>query len=186
MHRVFKSSSLWSQRLPRHAKNGSNVTNLSSDSLPLLKLEEFLPYRLAVLESMVSAAFASAYLRYDLSMTEWSVLMRLGEAGEMTGKALGDKNQMHKTKVSRTVAALLQKGLVSSRPNPVDLRATFINLTPRGKVVYDECIPLAAEFLERLEAAVPVADRQALDRSLENLAKRSRQLIYDGAGRTSI
>jgi DNA-binding MarR family transcriptional regulator len=161
------------------------VTDLITDSPATLKLEEFLPYRLAVLASLVSKGFARSCGRYDLSMTEWSVLTRLGEAGEITGKALGDKNQMHKTKVSRTVAVLLQKGLISSRPNPVDLRATFLRLTPRGLAVYEECTPLAAEFLKRLEADIPAADRQALDRSLANLARRSRELTYDGVGLSS-
>jgi DNA-binding MarR family transcriptional regulator len=161
-------------------KNGSNVVELVADrTVAPLKLEEFLPYRLAVLSSVVSRALSRMYARHDLGQSEWLVLMSLGESGPTTAKALGAKNQMHKTKVSRVVAELLKRELVARRPNQIDLREAFLELTPHGKGLYDECAPLAVEFVMRLGTAISPEDRQVLDRSLTRLAERAQKLISD-------
>jgi DNA-binding MarR family transcriptional regulator len=147
-----------------------------------LKLEEFLPYRLAILSSVVSNALANLCQRHDLTVGEWLALMSLGELGMMTAKGLGIKNQMHKTKVSRIVAGLLERQLISRRSNQIDLRESFLQLTPLGKSLYDECAPRAVEFLKRLEDSVSAEDRAVLDRCLRNIGERSRRLITDSSG----
>ena len=156
------------------------MTELVADgTVPSLKLEEFLPYRLAVLSSMVSRVVAQVYARHGLNLGEWLVLMTLGEFGPMTAKAIGARNRMHKTKVSRAVAALLARELIGRAPNEVDLRQSFLSLTPLGKRFYEEYAPLVADVGKRLEDAIPEADRAALDRCLIKLAVRSAQLMSE-------
>src|SRR5689334_9121666 len=162
----------------RHTQNGSNVTELVVDgTIPSLKLEEFLPYRLAVLSSMVSRAVAPVYARHGLNLGEWLVLMSLGEFGPMTAKAVGTRNRMHKTKVSRALAALLERGIIGRAPNHIDLRQSFLSLTPLGKGLYEEYAPQIAKVARSLEDAVPAADRAALERCLIKLTARSEQLM---------
>ena len=150
---------------------------VANDTAPRLKLEEFLPYRLAILSSAVSNALMQVNAHHDFSVGEWLVLMSLGELGPMTSKGLGTRNYMHKTKISRIVAALLQRGLILRKPNLTDRREAFLLLTSDGEGVYDECAPRAADFVRRLEDAIPLADRAALNRCLTGLAVRSEQLI---------
>jgi predicted transcriptional regulator len=88
----------------------------------LLKLDDFLPHRLNVLSSLVSQALTSVYGRYGIGIPEWRVLVTLGENGVMTGKAVGAHTHMHKTKVSRAVAQLEQRKLVSRRTNRAHAR----------------------------------------------------------------
>src|SRR5436305_14704270 len=83
----------------------------------VLKLEDFLPHRLNVLSSLVSHALTHVYGRYGISIPEWRVLVTLGENGVMTGKAIGAQTHMHKTKVSRAVAELAQRRVLSRRAN---------------------------------------------------------------------
>ena len=73
---------------------------------PLLRLEDFLPHRLNVLSSLVSQALTRVYGRYGIGIPEWRVLVSLGQFGVMTGKEIGSRTHMHKTKVSRAVAQL--------------------------------------------------------------------------------
>ena len=98
-------------------------------------------------------------------------------------KALGAKNRMHKTKVSRIVATLLARGLISRRSNYADLRQSLLHLTPLGQHLHEECTPLAADLAKRLEDAIEVADREVVDRCLTRLMARSEQLISAGAHR---
>jgi len=143
----------------------------------LLKLDDFLPHRLNVLSSLVSQALTSVYGRYGIGIPEWRVLVTLGENGVMTGKAVGAHTHMHKTKVSRAVAQLEQRKLVSRRTNRADMRESFLSLTPAGRTIYEEVAPRALEFTQRLAEAVPLADRAAFDRAVKLLTKRSGDLV---------
>jgi DNA-binding MarR family transcriptional regulator len=161
-------------------KNGSNVVELVADgTVSALKLEEFLPYRLSVLSTVVSRALLQIYARHDLGDSEWLVLMTLGEAGSITAKGLGARIHMHKTKVSRVVAELLKRELISRRVNQTDQRESFLQLSSRGRELYEEYTSLAVDFVERLGTAISAEDRQSLDRSLARLADKARKLISD-------
>jgi len=146
------------------------------DAAPL-KLEEFLPYRLNVLASLVSQALSRIYVeRYGLGVPEWRVLVTLGEFGVMTGKAVGAHSHMHKTKVSRAVAELEKRKLLTRRANRADLRETFLSLTPAGRTIYEDLAPGALEFARRLIDVVDAADRPAFERAMQRLTERSRAL----------
>ena len=147
---------------------------------PLLKLEEFLPHRLNVLSSLVSLALTRVYGRYGIGIPEWRVLVTLGESGAMTGKAIGAQTHMHKTKVSRAVAQLEERKLLTRRANRADLREAFLSLTPSGRTIYEELAPSALAFMERLAEVVATADRPAFDRAVTQLTKRSAELVAEG------
>ena len=72
-----------------------------------LVLEEFLPYRLNILSTIVSQGFARLYsARFGISIPEWRVVAMLGQHGTLTSKAVGQRTHMHKTMVSRAVSDL--------------------------------------------------------------------------------
>lgn len=151
------------------------------DNAPL-KLEEFLPYRLNVLASFVSQALSRIYVeRYDLGVPEWRVLVTLGQYGVMTGKAVGIHSHMHKTKVSRAVAELEKRKLISRRANRADLREAFLSLTPAGRAIYLDLAPGALEFATRLAEVVEPQDRPAFERAVKRLTERSRALADEVA-----
>lgn len=162
---------------PRPHDTGSNR---APPLRPLLKLEEFLPYRLNVLASLTSEALSRAYGRhYGIGLPEWRVLVTLGEFGTMTGKAVGTHSHMHKTKVSRAVAMLERRRLVTRRPNRTDMRESLLSLSPSGRLVYEALVPVAVEFSRRLEEVIDPADRAAFDRALRRLAECSATLAVE-------
>src|SRR6202008_246287 len=142
-----------------------------------LKLEDFLPHRLNVLSSLVSQALTRVYGRHGIGIPEWRVLVTLGENGVMTGKAVGAQTHMHKTKVSRAVAQLEQRKFLSRRANRADLRESFLSLTPAGPEVYEDLPPPAHVFMARFAELVAPADRPAFDRAMNQLTKRSAELV---------
>lgn len=142
-----------------------------------LKLDEFLPYRLNVCSALVTQALSRIYAaRYKIGVPEWRVLVTLGEFGNMTAKTIGLHSHMHKTKVSRAVALLERRKLVSRKANRDDLREAFLSPTPAGRDIYDELAPAALEFVRQLMETVDPADRAALNRVLSKLIERSAQL----------
>ena len=145
-----------------------------------LKLDDFLPYRLNVCASLVSQALSRIYAeRYKIGVPEWRVLVTLGQFGMMTAKAIGIHSYMHKTKVSRAVALLERRKLITRRANRADMREAFLSLTTTGREVYDELAPMALNFARHLLQTVEPADRAALDRALKKLTERSAQLTTE-------
>jgi DNA-binding MarR family transcriptional regulator len=147
-----------------------------------LKLEEFLPYRLNVVASLVSQALSRIYAaRYGIGVPEWRVLVTLGQYGVMTGKAIGAHSHMHKTKVSRAVAQLEKRKLIARRANRADLRESYLTLTPAGRTMYEDLAPIALDFTARLSDAIDPADRDAFNRAIDRLTERSTKLAAEVA-----
>jgi DNA-binding MarR family transcriptional regulator len=153
----------------------------AADQAPL-KLETFLPYQLNVVASLVSLALSRVYARrYGIGVPEWRVLVTLGQYGVMTGKAIGAHTHMHKTKVSRAVALMEKRRLVTRRPNRADKREAFLSLTASGRTMYEEVAPHALDFAERLMQILDPADRAAFHRALRRLTARSAELVGEVA-----
>src|ERR1700733_5618742 len=153
-----------------------------------LKLEQFLPYRLNVVASLVSQALSRVYARrYRIGVPEWRVLVTLGQYGVMTGKAIGTHSHMHKTKVSRAVALLEKRRLLARRVNRADMRESFLSLTAPGRAMYEELAPHAQDFARRLTEILTPGDRDAFDRAVRQLTDRSAELVTEAfeGGRTA-
>lgn len=148
----------------------------------LLKLEEFLPYQLAVVASLVSQALSRVYARrYRIGVPEWRVLVTLGQFGVLTGKAIGVRTLMHKTKVSRAVAVLEKRKLLVRKANHADMRESFISLTASGRAMYEELAPHAVEFNRKLTDFLSAGDQETFNRALQQITDRSARLVEEAA-----
>src|SRR5271169_6601280 len=151
------------------ADPAADVPEPAIDHAPL-KLEQFLPYQLNVVASLVSQALSRVYARrYRIGVPEWRVLVTLGQYGIMTGKAIGAHTHMHKTKVSRAVAYLEKRKLLLRRANREDMRESFLSLTAAGRAMYEELAPHALDFARRLTEILSPVDRDAFDRAIRIL-----------------
>lgn len=150
---------------------------------PRLVLESFLPYRLNVLAEVVSQSLSRLYSkRYGLSVAEWRVIATLGQYDQMTATAICAHSHMHKTKVSRAVTALADRGLVARAANAKDLREAILMLTADGRRVYDEFVPEATAFAEGLTEGLGEAERALIETTITRLIERSEALAADLAG----
>ena len=159
------------------AKTESGKADSEPAEKSLLQLEGFLPHRLNVLSSLVSQALTQVYSKYGIGIPEWRVLVTLGQFGVLTGKTIGARTHMHKTKVSRAVAQLEARKFVTRKANRADLREAFLSLTPTGRAVYEELAPRARDFTEKLSEVVSASDRAAFDRAVAQLTERSAELV---------
>jgi DNA-binding MarR family transcriptional regulator len=145
-----------------------------------LQLQRFLPYQLNVVSSLVSQALSRVYARrYGIGVPEWRVLVTLGQFGLMTAKAIGAHTHMHKTKVSRAVAQMEKRRLITRRANRDDMREAFLSLTASGRTMYEEVAPHAIDFARRLTEILTHADREAFNRALQQLTARSAELVAE-------
>ncbi|MGL5446951.1 MAG: MarR family winged helix-turn-helix transcriptional regulator [Rhabdaerophilum sp.] len=154
-----------------------NLKSLAPDNSAAIELEGFLPYRLNVLATSVSQSLAKVYGdRFGISIPEWRVLATLGQFKEFTAREIGLHSHMHKTTVSRAVAALAERQLIARRPNRDDMREAFLTMTPKGQVIYLEIVPLARAFAEHLAEGLSHEELQLLDGLISRLMGRVARL----------
>jgi len=150
----------------------------ATDGEALLLLEEFLPYQLSVLADTMSQSLSRLYSeRHGLGIPEWRVIANLGQRGTMTATEIGGHAQMHKTKVSRAVSGLVDRGYVIRERNRADQREALLQLTPEGRAVYADLVPSAKAFNTALESMLNETERTVLRTALERLTSRSRDLV---------
>lgn len=116
-------------------------------------LEQFLPYRLNRAAEAVSAGFAVNYrARHGMTRSEWRALALLGATGGITATEITRHSGMHKTKVSRAVAALETRGWLARTADPEDRRLERLELTPAGLAAFADLIEAAKSYEDGLHA----------------------------------
>ena len=135
-----------------------------------LELDRFLPYRLAVLTSAMSAAIATHYAdRYGLSIPQWRTLAVLARRPGLTAAEITARGAMDKVAVSRAVTGLVARGLVRRRTVARDRRSSSLTLTARGRTVYGEIAPWARDYEQALLVVLSASERRVLDDALDKL-----------------
>lgn len=142
-----------------------------------LDLARFLPYRLSVLTNRVSNAIARTYAeRFDLTIPEWRVMAVLGGLSNLSATEVAQRTAMDKVQVSRAIARLVARKRVQRILDPGDARVTRLALTPKGRAIYDEIVPLALDLEEILRAALSPAELASLDAILVKLNRQAAML----------
>jgi DNA-binding MarR family transcriptional regulator len=151
-----------------------------ADPNRVLRLEEFLPYRLVMLAEQVSQSLSRLYSeRYGITNPEWRTLAALGQFGTMTSTEIGRHSRMHKTKVSRAVAELEKKHLIARKTSRADMRVAHLSLTAEGEDVYRQLVPLALQFGDRLAGGLSDEETALLERVLASLMERSESIARE-------
>lgn len=149
------------------------AADTASPAGPSLHLESFLPYRLNLLATDVSQTLARAYgERFEISIPEWRILATLGQFGMITAREIGLHSKMHKTTVSRAVAALEKRRLVMRRANKADMREAFLTMSEEGQAMYFKIVPMARSFADSLCLGLSQEERAVLEVLLSRLSER--------------
>jgi DNA-binding MarR family transcriptional regulator len=138
----------------------------------LLDLEHFLPYRLSVLSNRISQTIAATYAeRFALGITEWRVIAVLGRHPGLSANGVSERTAMDKVAVSRTLARLLERGLVQRDTHGDDRRRSVLELSEAGYRIYDEVVPLALACERDLLTHLDPDERRQLDALLDKLGR---------------
>ena len=120
--------------------------------LPDFDLIGFTPYRLAVAAKRTSEELARKYReRFGITIPEWRVLVHLAHSGEVSVKDIEMRVAMEKYEVSRAAKRLREAGLITRRENQKDRRLIVLSLTPKGRAMMADLLPMAKAHQDRLE-----------------------------------
>lgn len=137
------------------------------------ELRSLLTQRLLVLSNTLGKGAVRLYAgRFGIPLAEWRLLAALAGQGPSSVNELAAAMATDKGWVSRTVAALTRKKLVSLRRRADYARRVEIAFTSAGRALYARIVPAAIERQRRLLSALTPAEQAMLD---EVLAKLQRQ-----------
>ncbi|MGO4852171.1 MarR family winged helix-turn-helix transcriptional regulator [Phaeovulum sp. W22_SRMD_FR3] len=121
--------------------------------LPEFDLMGFTPYRLSVAAQALSEQLARHYRTdYGISIPEWRVLVHLAHSGDVSVRDIEIRVAMEKSKVSRAASRLETAGYIVKRVNDSDRRLVQLALTPKGRALMAELLPVALAFQAELAA----------------------------------
>jgi DNA-binding MarR family transcriptional regulator len=141
--------------------------------------------RLRVAVARIDRLLSREVLGAELTRTQFSVLGTLVREGETRLSALGEREGLNPTMLSRVVAALERAGWVERAPDPDDGRASRVSATAAGRALHArlrrERSALVEEWLRgladdeagRLAAALPLLEGLAAH-LVEHAAARAR------------
>jgi DNA-binding MarR family transcriptional regulator len=139
-----------------------------------LKLENFLPYRLAVLSNTVSTTVARAYdKRFNVSIPEWRVIAVLGRFPGLSAVEVAERTFLDKVAVSRAVTKLIKNGRIDREFADADKRRSILNLSEDGKKLHDEIAQLALQFERDLLEGFTAEEMDKLNSLMERLMARA-------------
>ncbi|HMN75904.1 MAG TPA: MarR family transcriptional regulator [Burkholderiaceae bacterium] len=122
---------------------------------PVGKLEDFIPFKLAVVANRISQSIGHLFeTRFNIQMPEWRILMALYAYGGMPFYELVARTSMDKARVSRAQRRLVDLRMIETRIDANDRRKLLLSISEIGARMCAEMLPAVAAreawFLEAL------------------------------------
>ena len=148
----------------------SRNPNTPRPEVPALQLGDFVPFRLNRLAAEVSEHLAGIYReRFGIDVPEWRVMATVGPERGCTAQYIAHSTRMHKTRVSRAISHLEERGLMTRVTSCADRREMELQLTKAGRRMYAELVPLALERENALLACMSKEELHAFTGALDRL-----------------
>lgn len=137
-------------------------------------LEAHLGYWMRRVSNAVSAGFERALRAEDVSVAEWVALRLLLAESKRTTGDLALLTGMTRGAVSKIVAKLEAKALVTRTDNPDDSRVQWLGLTRKGERLVPKLAALADANDARFFGCLSAREQAELRRLLEKLSEEHR------------
>jgi DNA-binding MarR family transcriptional regulator len=146
------------------AFKGIRAAQKRSTEPSLYLLESLATYRLTrIADTLVRAAAQVYRAGHGVTLTELRILATLGRYQALSVNEASRLAGIDKAWVSRSVAALVKRKLVTREPHRSDNRVVLLSLTAQGKAKVQQMIPLAVARNEHLLAALNKKERAIFD-----------------------
>lgn len=135
-------------------------------------VHDYLLYLLARASMQASAQFHAIVKARGLSVLEWRVLGRL-ESGPTTVSTLAEMALSQQPTLTKVLDRMAKEGLVVRLEDAADRRRVRVRLTPKGRALAAELVPLARAHEARVLAGYAPREAAALKRALKTLIART-------------
>lgn len=117
---------------------------------------------IGIITSKCAKAMAQAFERrleeYNITRVQWIAIYYIGEIGGITQRELAEKISTTEPAVARLIDRMEKNELVIREKDKNDRRISTLALTPKGKVLREELIPVGERFSEEIAQIVGEED----------------------------
>lgn len=150
---------------------------MASSPNPATGIKQLISYRLHVLANLSARWAETRYQRrFGLKLLEWRAMALLGGYPPQSLTELARGAGLEKSYASRTVAGLIQRGLVASTPDDRDGRGKRFALTRTGRTLYRKVFEDAVARSEAWLAVLTDTETASLMDMLQRLTDQARLL----------
>ena len=136
-------------------------SKLQPDAYDDYVLDEQIGYVLRMANQRHAGIFQSL-IRKDLTPTQFSVLIRLSEKGELSQNFLGRLVALDTATTKGVVDRLRAKSLIQSRPDDADKRRAIISLTEEGRAAIEMLKEDGRRISEKTLGSLKLSERRKL------------------------
>ncbi|SIR36776.1 MarR family winged helix-turn-helix transcriptional regulator [Halanaerobium kushneri] len=136
------------------------------DQFEKLKLENQICFPLYALSRKVIQLYKPLLDKYNLTYTQYIIMLVLWEEEKISIKELGEKLYLDSGTISPVVKKLVKQGLLEKFRFKEDERIVMVKLTEKGKEMKEEIVEIPEKLYRNFEG-----DKEALFQLKENLDK---------------
>lgn len=115
---------------------------------------------------------------FGLSRPEFVVIYSLALQDGLTASEIAASTAFPKNTLSRAVNRIARLGLIKRRAGSADRRQQNLNLTPRGRAIFDEALPRFAALEAAMLASLSLVERETLSALMAKVLLS----MFDGVG----
>jgi len=136
----------------------------------VLRLSDFLPYRISVLANRTSQALANKYQgEFQITRQQWRVIAVLGEESNLSAAQVVVRTAMDTVAVSRAVNTLKDTKLIKQQVDKKDKRRSVLKLSAKGQRTYNAIVPIAAAYEDKIMRQLTKKEQTTLTALLTKL-----------------
>jgi DNA-binding MarR family transcriptional regulator len=144
-------------------------------------LDDLLMYRLArVVRASGGMVTRLVEGGFGITRREWGMVASLYPLEDIISSALADRLQLDRVRTSRTLQALVKKGLANCRRDEADGRVVHVSLSEPGRRLYEQLFPRIAQLNTELLAGIDPAEVEVLAACLQRLEAQGRAMSAMG------
>lgn len=159
--------------MPRLKKKRQTPTAAASGR-PAIDLKKHFASKIAIFANRMLRAASRFYReRYGIGVVEWRVIIFIGYTNETSAHRICRETDLDKGAVSRSLNALVRKGIVRMKDDGADSRRRNVGLTAKGRALHDRIVPVALERQRILLSSLSAAEVEKLMELLGRLRTKA-------------
>lgn len=145
-----------------------------------LELNQYMPCQLAELSNSIIHSVADLFEDwYDLSISEWKVMVTIAEHPGLSGVAVAESAGLDTVAVSRAVTTLMDTGRIHREFGREDRRRSILRLSDEGRALYQKVLPVAIKLQASLLDDLTEEERLVFAKAIKKLSERSSDFVLD-------
>src|SRR5258708_24832499 len=140
----------------------TSIKAAAAAAAPAYRLDDQVGFLLRRAYQRASSNLIERIGPYDLTAPQFATLARLYERGTLSQNLLGRLVAMEPANIRDVVLRLKKRRLVTSRRDPDDARLNLVSLTPYGRSLIEELIPIEIECTAKTLAALNANEKKLL------------------------